>query len=221
MILERECEIYEISDFIDIFQYSRFQIQVVSIETKQSNRKTNQTNVISSANEVDELRKAVECFVSRTIKTPSDFYFLADMIRENTKKYISSTTLKRMWKYIKGYNSIRRSTLQILVQFLGFREWEDFLQWCSVKKKSKQGDSLPFVSIHSLNLMEGMLFELNFDVDQSVVVKYIGDDVYQVVKSFHSNWQAGDRFHSSHFVLNRQLVIKSLPTDEINNFQIK
>lgn len=197
-VLNQKNEIYELADLMDVFQYSSSEIWDSS-KAKQKIK----TNVHSSSPEIEELRKAIEHHVSRQIKTPADFHFLAEKILEKTKVYISPTTLKRMWNYIDGYKCIRRSSLQILSQFLGYKEWEDFLQYLQ-NKNARQIPSLLWVSINSDNLVRGMSFELNWDIGHSIVVEYVENHIFQVVKSVQSKFQVGDKIHCTHLVLNRQ-----------------
>ena len=69
----------------------------------------------------------IEHEVKRKIRTPYDFEFLAGVIWERLHENISPTTLKRLWGYIDGADTTRRTTLCLLSQFLGFADWEAYL----------------------------------------------------------------------------------------------
>ena len=70
------------------------------------------------------LRKDIESEVKRKIRTPYDFEFLVGVIWERMHENISPTTLKRLWGYIDGAETTRRSTLCLLSRFLGYEEFQ-------------------------------------------------------------------------------------------------
>lgn len=57
--------------------------------------------------EIIALRKAVEATVPREIKTSYDFNYLSGAIAGRCKDMLSETTLKRVWGYVDGYDTIR------------------------------------------------------------------------------------------------------------------
>ena len=75
-----------------------------------------------------QLRNAIEDAVGRKMKTPKDFEFLSQTIFEKTHQSISPSTLKRFWGYIQQYASIRVSTLDLLAQFIDYRDYDAFCQ---------------------------------------------------------------------------------------------
>lgn len=74
----------------------------------------------------DDLRKAVEEALGRKMLSHADFELLADSIFEKTHQTISPTTLKRLWGYLTEPVVPRRSTLDLLAQFVGCRNFDDF-----------------------------------------------------------------------------------------------
>ena len=79
------------------------------------------------APEITTLRMDIEHEAKRKIRTPYDFEFLAGVIWERLHENISPTTLKRLWGYIDGADTTRRTTLCLLSQFLGFADWEAYV----------------------------------------------------------------------------------------------
>lgn len=56
-----------------------------------------------------------------------DFTQLSELIFTTLHEHISSSTLKRIWNYVKPMGvTPRTSTLNILARFLGFRNFEEF-----------------------------------------------------------------------------------------------
>ncbi|MBQ9667829.1 MAG: hypothetical protein IJV45_03655 [Prevotella sp.] len=82
---------------------------------------------------IERLRQAVEAAAGREMRTPKDFDFLSECIFDKQHRQISATTLKRIWGYVNANDAMpRKSTLDILAQFVGSEGWDDFVhQDCS------------------------------------------------------------------------------------------
>ena len=75
---------------------------------------------------IDALREAIETTVGKRIQTPKDFDFLSQLIEERCGEHMSVSTLKRVWGYVASNSMPRRSTLNILAQLIGKKDWDDF-----------------------------------------------------------------------------------------------
>lgn len=60
--------------------------------------------------------------------TTADFERLSERIQEKTGAYLSVTTLKRVWGKVRYDSSPTTTTLNVLVQYLGYPNWHDFTQ---------------------------------------------------------------------------------------------
>lgn len=90
--------------------------------------------------ELQTLRDAIERKMGYGLNTPSDFKKAAATIVEKTGRSISSTTLMRIWGYVRdGGADYHPSTysLSTLAIFLGFLDFKDFAAHYteSVKRK--------------------------------------------------------------------------------------
>ena len=74
------------------------------------------------------LRELIEGTIERKMKTPKDFDFLSECIFEKFHERISPTTLKRIWGYLSESTTPRKSTLDILSNFVGYDNWKDFCE---------------------------------------------------------------------------------------------
>lgn len=72
------------------------------------------------------LRKALERALGKRIKSARDFKILSDSIYNQTQQNISPSTLKRLWGYYSDGTQPRIFTLDVLSQFLGYSDWDDF-----------------------------------------------------------------------------------------------
>ena len=75
---------------------------------------------------IARLRSDIEAEVGRKIRTPKDFDFLSACIADRLHQTISISTLKRVWNYVASDATPRLSTLDILAQFVGSKDWEDY-----------------------------------------------------------------------------------------------
>ena len=77
---------------------------------------------------ITQLRRKVEETFGQEIKTPKDFENLSLAVSDSTKNYISATTLKRMWGYLTEPVTPRKTTLDVLAQYVGYKDWDSFTQ---------------------------------------------------------------------------------------------
>lgn len=75
---------------------------------------------------IEHLREAVETAASCKMHTPKDFDFLSQLLLERQGQRVSASTLKRIWGYVNSESMPRRSTLDVLAQFVGCKDWDDF-----------------------------------------------------------------------------------------------
>ena len=76
--------------------------------------------------ELEHLREDVEQKAGRRMTVHGDYKYLAGLIFEALHMQISPTTLKRLWGKLDEAVVPRRSTLDILAQFVGAEDWTNF-----------------------------------------------------------------------------------------------
>lgn len=82
----------------------------------------------SDTQNIESLKVHVAKAFGRTLDSPSDYDSLSLSIREKTGEYISPTTLKRLFGYVKPATVPRPSTLSVLSRYVGYAGWSDFCQ---------------------------------------------------------------------------------------------
>lgn len=75
----------------------------------------------------ERICREVEQKLGRRIEEPQDFVWLSEQVANSGKGTLSVNTLKRLWGYLDSNAVTRRTTLDVLAQFLGFRDYIDFL----------------------------------------------------------------------------------------------
>lgn len=161
------------------------------------------------APEILSLRQDIEREVKRQIRTPYDFEFLAGVIWERLHENISPTTLKRLWGYIDGADTTRRSTLCLLSQFLGFADWEAYLSALSQRTEIESA-TFEGTGVCSADLQAGDRVEVTWLPNRRCVFRYEGNQHYTVESADNSKLQAGDRFDAACFLVGMPMYLDNL-----------
>ena len=159
--------------------------------------------------EISTLRLDIEREVQRKIRTPYDFEFLAGAIWERLHENISPTTLKRLWGYIDGADTTRRTTLCLLSQFLGYADWETFL---TALKERTDIESAAFEGegVHMDELQPGDSLEVTWLPNRHCVFRYDGDARFTIIEAEHSKLQIGDTFETACFLIGQPMYLDNL-----------
>ncbi len=155
------------------------------------------------------LRREIETTFSRLIKTPADFEWLAGVIWERLHENISPTTLKRLWGYIDGANTTRRSTLCLLSRLLGYQDWEQYLQHLTAQAQT-ESDTFTAEGIRTDDLSLGDRVEVCWLPNRRCVFRYEGGNKFVVEISENSKLQAGDHFDAACFLVGKPMFLDNL-----------
>lgn len=161
------------------------------------------------APEIVELRSEIEKSMNRLMRAPSDFEFLTGAIWERMHQSVSSMTLKRLWGYIDGAEVTRRSTLELLCQFLGYNNWEDYLEKLD-DRSGIQSNLLLDESLQTAHLTQGDCVEVSWQPNRRCRFRFLGELQFEVIESEHSKLKVGDRFDCAFFILKQPLYIDNL-----------
>ena len=96
----------------------------------------------SDTQNIESLKGYVAKAFGRTLDSPSDYDSLSLSIREKTGEYISPTTLKRLFGYVKPATVPRPSTLSVLSRYVGYAGWSDFCQSLEVRNPDSASQEL-------------------------------------------------------------------------------
>ena len=162
-----------------------------------------------SAPEIIQLRQDVEARAGIHPSTPADFETLIALIWNQLHENIALSTLERLWDYVDGANNTRRSTLNLLAQFIGFQNWDSYLENL---RNIERGSSNPFIGegIHTQDLTPGRQIEVTWLPNRRCVFRYLGDMRFEVVESVNSKLQVGSTFLTTFFLKGQPLYIDQL-----------
>lgn len=160
------------------------------------------------------LRNAVEKSVGQKMNTPKDFDILAHRISMSTHKYVSPTTLKRFWHYLEESENYvpRLFTLDLLSMFVGYQNWDAYCQF-STANKTIHSDFVKSPNLYTTSLIEGDMLNLMWTPDRCVTIKYMGEDLFEVIESVNSKLKVGDRFCCGCFIEREALYLTRLVRD--------
>ena len=157
--------------------------------------------------EISELKQRIEESVHRKMKTSSDFTFLSGAIWERIHENLSDSTLKRLWGYVDGADATRNSTLEILSKFLGFKDWDDFLELIGQDNGS---DRVKKQHIKTDELTAGDRVSVSWKPNRRCTFRYLGDYRFIVEQAENSKLKAGDTFRCGLFILGEPLYLNDL-----------
>lgn len=162
-----------------------------------------------TAPEIATLRMDIEHEVKRKIRTPYDFEFLAGVIWERLHENISPTTLKRLWGYIDGADTTRRTTLCLLSQFLGFSDWEAYLASLA-NRTDIESAAFEGEGVHIDDLQKGDKVEVTWLPNRRCVFHYEGEARFTVLEAENSKLHVGDSFDTSCFLIGKPMYLDNV-----------
>ena len=168
-----------------------------------------ETAMNKNAPEILALRMDIEKELQRRIKTPYDFEFLTGVVWERLHEHISPTTLKRLWGYIDGADTTRRSTLCLLSRFLGYEDWEAYMA-ALTNRTDVESEVFAGEGLSIDDLRAGDRIEVTWLPNRRCVFQYEGDAHFLVTEAENAKLQVGDRFETACFILGKPLYIDRL-----------
>ncbi len=152
--------------------------------------------------QIVRLKQAVEQAAGCKMSTPVDFDNLSSTIFEATHSYVSPTTLKRAWGYMRDRGSgymPARFTLVTLSAYLGFKDFDEFIGYPQAEVQSK----LCFgETIESAKLTEGALLDLWWSPNRSCRLCHQEGARFVVVSVMNCKLRAGDIVECTSFTQN-------------------
>ncbi len=150
------------------------------------------------------LRTAVECRLSMRLITPRDFKRASDAVTTAVESPLSSTTLMRLWGYLREPVTPSRSTLNILARFLGY---DDFEQW---RLTSGDSDMATSRKLDLDALAVGDRVRLQWVPDRVVEAVYEGQRHFRLTRAEQTHLREGDEFDCGLIVDGEPLFLDNL-----------
>ena len=79
--------------------------------------------------EIEELKSLVEQKYGKLLATTSDFEVFTLQLEKATGKSVSASTLKRLYGYVGDSHKPRITTLDVLAEYLGHKNYIEYVKW--------------------------------------------------------------------------------------------
>ena len=138
-----------------------------------------------------KLKEEIAVKFGKGITTPANFDALSFEISKTTGKDISVSTLKRIWGYVKYPHEPRHEILSILSQYIGYKDWNDYINSEGIS------DTSHFLNkelVESGKLKGGEIIQVAWAPNRVCEFRYLGDNRFEVVEARNSKIQKGDTF---------------------------
>lgn len=159
---------------------------------------------------LQNLIAAIEQTIGRKITSPRDFEFLSNMIFHRTKEHVSVSTLKRVWGYVKGYEHIRPSTLNVLCRFIGYNDMDHFAASITEGEVGVPSHILLGEHLYADEMRKGKCLRLTWAPSRVCDVRHEGEGYFVVTNSEQTKLTPGSTFRCHIIEQGRPMFINSL-----------
>lgn len=141
------------------------------------------------------------------IRYPKDCSLLANHISQHCKTQISSSTLMRLFGFVRGTKEPRLYTLDIVAEYLGYACWEDL---AATMTKTEASAFVEMEQLQADKLRKGFHLEFGYEPNRKIQAKYIGGFQFEVVAAQNSKLLAGDVIKFVSIVQHYPLVVSDV-----------
>ena len=157
--------------------------------------------------------KHIEKKFGKEIRYPSDCDSLSEDIFICTKQKISISTMKRLLGFVNGVQEPRLYTLDILARYLGFNNWDIYLE--EIKSMSTS-DFFNVDKIEVENLSSNTRVQIAYEPNHKLILNYLGDFLFKIEISENSKLQENDIVKITNFIKNFPLLILEVKRNDLN-----
>jgi hypothetical protein len=150
------------------------------------------------------IKRRIEQKAGLRIRYSRDCDTLAEKIFSDCKCSISSSTLKRLFGFVKGEKEPRAYTLDILATYIGYQSWDELLLSFNVEGSRVAKE---ISELNPSQLKPGEKFELSYKPNTIIAIEYVGKSKFIVLAAKNSRLQTGDIFKASVITLHHPLFI--------------
>lgn len=155
----------------------------------------------------------IEKKFGREIRYPLDCELLSEDIFKQTKQKISVSTLKRLLGFVKGFVEPRLFTLDTLAKYLGYSNWDVYLEDINSTKIS---DFFNIEKIDVENLEVNTRIYISYEPYRKLKLNYLGDFIFQIESSENSKLLEGDIIKVTNFIKNFPLLILEVKRNDLS-----
>ena len=149
------------------------------------------------------IKHKIEQKAGQRIRYSRDCEILSEKILSECKSSVSSSTLRRLFGFVKSTKQPRPYTLDILANYIGYGTWDELLS--SLNNKSTANKEIK--ELKPTALKSGQKFELTYKPDTGLVIEYLGKYQFKVHAAKNSRLKPGEVFKTSIIMLHHPLFI--------------
>jgi len=153
------------------------------------------------------IKQKIETKFGMQIRYPKDCDALAITISDFCKCKISGSTIKRLFGMIKGTDTPRLWTLDLMALYIGFNSWNELANQLA-ENKTKKKDELEI--LFSKNLKRGMVYKIRFGKTSSITLEYQGSCLYAIIDQAKTVLMKLDILEIEKIQLHFPLLIKKI-----------
>lgn len=162
--------------------------------------------MIMTTPQIEELKAQIAQLYGKALCTTTDFEEFSFVLKKNTGKNVSPSTLKRLYGYVNDEHKPRVATLDILSQYVGYSNFTTFCQW--LKDCSKFNSSFFMAQqLVSCNLKENAEIMIGWSPNRILHLRYLGESTYEIISSENSKLKVGDKFVTGCFIKEQPLYL--------------
>ena len=140
------------------------------------------------------LKQEVERTIGHQLTEARDFEQLSHLLLSHTRERLSPTTLKRFWGYLKNEKVQTRShTLDVLAQFVGYKNYEDFCGKTERLDEVQSGIKTE-ARITSEELRRGQRLTITWRPNRRIMIRHQGEGRFEIVEAENTKLSVGDSF---------------------------
>lgn len=156
----------------------------------------------------DKVRQMIRDKFDSPITYPQQCEALAMAIQEATGQTLGVTTLKRMLGFVKGVAAPRRASLDIIAEYLGYRDYNMLAK--DIGEDADISDFRAVESIDSADLEAGERVQVTYQPNRRLVLSYLGGNKYRVDESQGSKLLGGDIVMIAGFYVGFELLVSDV-----------
>jgi hypothetical protein len=150
------------------------------------------------------VKQKLETKAGIRVRYTRDCRALANKISEKCNCVISASTIQRLFGLTKGTKEPRAYTLDIISNYLGYKDWDNLLD--SYSNASPKTERI-INELRPSKLKTGERFLLSYKPDTTISIEYAGKNKFKVLAARNSRLNQGDIFKVSVIALHHPLFI--------------
>ena len=151
--------------------------------------------------------------------TPSEFNDLLLRIQKTTGDYLSLSSIKRLWGYVKYNGEFSQTTLNILARFNGMKDWESFknrIEREVAVTNDEDSGFHPDTMVDTGKYKPGDRFELGWNDGKGCEMECVDHMRFRVMKSRNIKLKEGDLVTLHTLCIGHPIYISDIKRDDLH-----